>query len=111
MGLIMLAHAFMPIKFRDHSFTSTVHLINRLPTTSLSTFTSPYHALYNTMPDYKTMKPFGCSCFPSLRPYNRHKLQFRSAECVNLGLSPQQEGFKCLSADGRINISKDVIFP
>ena len=34
----MLAHAFMPIKFWDHSFTSTVHLINRLPTTSLSNF-------------------------------------------------------------------------
>lgn len=108
MGLTLLAQAQLPYKYWDHSFTTSVHLINRLPTAALTNFTSPYHALFNKVPDYSTLRIFGCVCFPSLRPYNQHKLQFRSQECVYLGISPQHKGYKCLGANGRIYISKDV---
>lgn len=53
---------------------------------------------------------FGCSYFPLLRPYNKHKLQFRSQECVFLGHSPSHKGYKCLAADGKLYTSKDGIF-
>jgi hypothetical protein len=46
-----------------------------------------------------------------LRPYNAHKLQFRSKQCVFLGYSNMHKGFKCLDPkEGRIYISHDVIF-
>jgi hypothetical protein len=48
--------------------------------------------------------------FPNLRPYNKHKLQLRSTECVYLGISPQHKGHMCFSPSSRIFISKDVIF-
>lgn len=73
-------------------------------------FSSPHHALYKCLPDYKFLKIFGCACFPLLRPYNQHKLQFRSCECVYLGVSPSHKGHKCLAPNGRIYISKDVTF-
>lgn len=32
MGLALLAHAFMPFKFWEHAFETTLYLINRLST-------------------------------------------------------------------------------
>ncbi|KAL4588858.1 hypothetical protein LXL04_001755 [Taraxacum kok-saghyz] len=34
--------------------------------------------LYHKVPDYNFLKTFGCLCYPFLRPYNKHKLDFRS---------------------------------
>lgn len=110
MGLALLAQASMPLTFWDHSFTTAVFLINRLPTSALPDHHSPFYALYKSAPDYKAIKTFGCACFPFLRPYNRHKFQYRSAECVYLGVSPTHKGHKCLDSTGRIFISKDVLF-
>jgi histone deacetylase 1/2 len=109
-GLTLLSHAKMPLQFWDHSFTTTVYLLNRLPTASLTKFSSPFHALYQQIPDYSTIRGFGCSCFPHLRPYTAHKLDFRSTKCVYLGPSPTHKGYKCLSPEGKVFISKDVVF-
>lgn len=110
MGLTLLAHASMPLTYWDHSFTTSVYLISRLPTLALPTYISPYQALYNTTPEYTNLRSFGCACFPNLTPYNKHKLQLHSQECINLGPSTQHKGFKCISSSGRIYISKDVMF-
>ncbi|KAH9652916.1 retrovirus-related pol polyprotein from transposon RE1 [Citrus sinensis] len=56
------------------------------------------------------MKVFGCSCYPYLRPYNHHKLQFRSGKCVFLGYSSLHKGYQCLHPSGRVYISNHVIF-
>ncbi|GAU30708.1 hypothetical protein TSUD_39320 [Trifolium subterraneum] len=110
MGLTLLSQASLPLKFWDHSFTQAVHLINKLPSSALPSFKSPHHMLFNVCPDYSQLKVFGCLCFPHLRPYNKNKLQFRSSPCTYLGISPQHKGHKCLDAQGKIYVSKDVIF-
>lgn len=108
-GLTLLAQAQMPLKFWWDAFSAAVYLINRLvsPTTAHN---SPYYLLYNSMPDYKFLKVFGCSCFPFLKPYNRHKLEFRSSKCLFLGYSLHHKGYKCLHPSGRMYISDSVIF-
>ncbi|XP_019435087.1 PREDICTED: uncharacterized protein LOC109341601 [Lupinus angustifolius] len=108
-GLALLTHANLPLTFWEYAFTTAVYLINRLPTPSLKN-TSPYFLLYNTKPDYTFLKVFGCACFPLLRPYNNHKLQLRSSQCTFLGYSSMHKGYKCLSKEGRLYISKDVVF-
>jgi histone deacetylase 1/2 len=62
MGLTMLSHAGLPLKFWDHSFTQAVFIINRVPSSSIPHFKSPHHALFHTHPDYTFLKVFGCLC-------------------------------------------------
>lgn len=62
------------------------------------------------LPDNKFLKVFRCSCFPLLRPYNSHKMDYRSTECIFLGYSPSHQGYKCLTLNGKLYISKDVLF-
>lgn len=105
----MLHHPSLPLKFGDFAFCTAVYLINRLPTASLN-FSVPYHMLFHKHPDYTFLRTFGCACFPLPRPYNTHKLDFRSHECLFLGYSSSRKGYKCLSPSGGIYISKDVLF-
>nr|KYP43070.1 hypothetical protein KK1_035513 [Cajanus cajan] len=56
------------------------------------------------------MKTFGCACYPCLKPYNQHKLQFHTTKCVFLGYSGSHKGYKCLNSTGRIFISRHVVF-
>lgn len=98
-----------PYKFWDYAFLTSVYLINRLHTTALK-FDTPYIKLFNLNSDYTLLKVFGCSCFLLLSPYNKHKLQFMSQECVFLGYSISHKGYKCLDVDGHLYVSKVVIF-
>lgn len=78
MRLTLLAHSFIPITYWDHSFSISTYQINRFPTPTLTKYHSPFHDLYGKHPDYNSLKVFGCSCSPLLRPYNKHKIQFQS---------------------------------
>lgn len=66
--------------------------------------------LFGKIHDYFFLKVFGCSCFPCLRLYNTHKLNFRSLECIFIGYSPNHKGYKCLSLSGKVYVSKVVVF-
>ncbi|KAG8495625.1 hypothetical protein CXB51_013396 [Gossypium anomalum] len=109
MGLTLLAKASMPLEYWSDAFSHAVHLINRLPTPVLQNF-SPYEKLYKVQPDYAQLRVFGSACFPHLRPFQPHKLQFRSSKCVFLGFGSHQKGYRCLAADGRVYVSRHVLF-
>ena len=109
-GISLLAHASMPLKYWDEAFIAATYLINRLPSKVIGN-TTPLERLFHQKPDYNSLKVFGCACYPNLRPYNRHKLEFLSTQCVFLGYSNLLKGYKCLEVStGRIYISRDVIF-
>lgn len=110
MGITLLAHASMPLKFWDEAFQTAVFLINRLPSKVIE-YDTPLHRLYEEEPDYTSLHTFGCAIWPNLRPYNTRKLQFRSKRCVFIGYNNSHKGFKCLDPKyGRVYISRDVVF-
>lgn len=109
-GLSLLAHVNMHIKFWDDAFQTACFLINRNPSKVINLDT-PMHCLFGSKPDYSLLRTFGCACWPNLRPYNTHKHQFRSKRCVFLGYSPFHKGYKCLHVATRwAYISHDAIF-
>jgi hypothetical protein len=72
---------------------------------------SPYFKLFQKHPDYSLLKTFGCVCYPLLRPYTSHKLDFRSKKCIFIGYSSSQKGYRCLDPqNNRVYISRHVIF-
>ena len=105
LGLTLLHHASLPLQFWDYAFTTDVYLINRLLTASLNS-AIPYVTLFNKDPDFQFLKTFGCACFPLLRPYHTHKLNFCSQECLFLGYSSSHKGYKCLSPTGKFIFPK-----
>jgi hypothetical protein len=109
-GLSLLAHASMPLKFWDEAFMDTTFLINRLPSKVIDNNT-PFERLLQQKLEYSSLRIFGCACWPNLRPYNRHKLELRSKQCAFLGYSNLHKGYKCLDIQSvRVYISRDVIF-
>ena len=100
----------MPLKFWDEAFLTATYLINRTPCRVID-FSTPLTRLFGGHPNYSFLRVFGCACWPNLRPYNTHKLQFCSKRCAFLGYSNLHKGYKCLDiSTGRVYISRDVVF-
>lgn len=96
------------LTYQDYAYSTAVYLINRLP--SSINFHVPYTLLFKLQLDYAFLNVFGCACFPLLRPYNTHKLDFRSHKCIFLRHSTYHKDYRCLSPSGKLYISKDVRF-
>ena len=63
-GLTLLAHAHMPLRFWLEAFLVAVYTINLLPSSVINSC-SPFEMLYHKPPDY-VLQPFGCSCLKTL---------------------------------------------
>lgn len=109
-GLTLLAQSHLPSKYWVEAFHTAVYSINRLPSSVLQ-FEIPLTKLFNKEPDFSLLKTFGCACYPHLRPYTKHKLEFRSKQCVFLGYGSNQKGYKCLDLQtNKIYMSRHVVF-
>ncbi|KAG8484033.1 hypothetical protein CXB51_023002 [Gossypium anomalum] len=108
-GLTLLAQANLPMDYWGYAFCSAVHLINRLPTSVLEGKT-PFQCLFGREPTYDHLRVFGCCCFPYLRRFGKHKLEFRSQPSTFLGYSPRHKGYFCLTPDGKVIVSRHVVF-
>lgn len=109
-GLSLLAHASMPQLFWVEAFQTASFLINLMPTPLLQN-KSPFEVRFKTPPDYRFLKVFGCLCWPCLRPYNKHKLNFWPVPCVFLGYSASHKGYIYRALDSEcVYVSHNVIF-
>lgn len=108
-SLALLSHSSLKLEFWDDAFSTAVYLINRLPT-QVHQQISSLEKIFGSKPNYSFLKTFGCLCYPSLRSYNKHKVDPRSIPCLFLGYSLIHKGYKCLSNTGRLYISRHVLF-
>lgn len=108
-GLNLLAQAHLPLKFWWNDFHTTIYLINKLHTLVLNNI-SPFQKLINQKPDYSYLRTFGCACYPTLKPYNKHKFNFRISRCIFISYNSHQKVYKYLHSSQRVYISNHVIF-
>ncbi|CAL8084538.1 unnamed protein product [Prunus armeniaca] len=109
-ALTLLSTASMPLKFWFHAVSIANFLISRMCTKVLN-WDSPYSKLFGVSPQLQALKVFGCACYPYLRPYQPHKLHFRSSQCVFVGYTLDYKGYLCFRiSTSRLYISRHVIF-
>lgn len=60
-GLSLLEHASMPLKYWDEAFIAATHLINQTPS-KLIKFEIPLERLFHETPEYYSLRTFECAC-------------------------------------------------
>ena len=85
-------------------------MINTIPS-SHSSCLSSFEKLYGYVPDFSSLRVFGCTCF-IFRPHiERSKLSSQFAICVFLDYSESKKGYRCFDPiTQKLYISCHVVF-
>jgi hypothetical protein len=106
----LLFQACIPPAYWVEALHTATHLLNILPTKTLSLSTS-HLALFGTELVYDHLRIFGYTCYPKLSATAAHKLAPQTTLCVFLGYSTHHKGYRCLDLDSnQIIISRHVTF-
>ena len=106
----LLLEASVPPRFWVEALSTSVYMINRLPSQQLN-FDSPYFRLFGMQPNYHMLHTFGCVFFVHLPSHERHKLTAQSVRCAFMGYSNTHKGFLCYDVvTNRLRVSRNVVF-
>ena len=99
----------LPLYFWSDCIVTVVHLINRTPSSVLSS-KFPFFYVYVHDPSLSHLRVFGCLCY-SIVLNNSDKFSSRSEKSVFIGYSNEKKGYKLLSLETKkIFYSRDVRF-
>ena len=90
----LLLELFVPPCFLCETFSTSIHLINRLPSPMLN-HVSYFFKLFGQSPLYPDLHTFSCVCFVHLSAYEQYKLIAQSVQCAFLGYAIPQKGYVC----------------
>ena len=100
----------IPLSYWSECVQTSIFLINRIPSKVLNNKT-PYELMYGKIPDYSTIRVFGCLSFASTLPSSRHKFSPRAVPCVLIGFPSHMKAYKLLDLQSKkCFYSRDVIF-
>ena len=109
-----LLEACLPLSFWGEALTSTVYLMNRVPSRSID-----FQTLLQTLSSYvdahtvPNLPPhvFGYVAFIHLHKQQRSKLETRALQCVFVGYASNQKGYHCYHPPTKkLFVTVDVVF-
>ncbi|KAL8097015.1 hypothetical protein AgCh_030193 [Apium graveolens] len=105
-----LLSADVPSVLWGEALLTAVYVINRISTAQISGL-SPFEKLYDEVPDYASLRVFGCTCFVLKPQVERSKLSAKSALYVFLGYDVTHKGYCCFDpVSGKLYVSRHVYF-
>ena len=111
----LLFHKNVPTQYWGEAVLTTAHLINRLPTLVLG-FKSPIEILIKKFPNFNVSnnlipRIFRSVAFVHVHSQNKGKLDPRALQCIFIGYSSTQKGYKCFHPPTRkFLVLDDVTF-
>ncbi|KAI5343142.1 hypothetical protein L3X38_011018 [Prunus dulcis] len=108
-ALTLLVPANLPGQFWYHAVAHAASLINFMPSIALGN-QSPFQKLFDKPPPLQHLRVFGTAVYPYIRPFNEHKLQSRTVQCVFMGYSQGYKGVICYNTTThRFLLSRHVV--
>ena len=110
MARCLLHDKDLPKKFWAEAASTSVFLLNRLPTKALSKST-PFEAWYGFKPKLMNLKVFGCLCFSYIPQVKRDKLDKKAEAGIFVGYSSTSKAYRIfLPQSNKVIVTRDVLF-
>jgi hypothetical protein len=85
--------ANLPLFFWGECVLSAAHIINRIPTPTLS-YKTLFECLFSVLPTFSHLRVIGCLCFASTLARNRSKFDPWAKPCLFIGYPYNIKGYK-----------------
>ena len=110
-GQALLADAGLPMSFWLDAMLTRQYLVNRLPTSTLSTNVTPYEVLMcGRKPDLSHLRVWGCDCYVAVPNELRSKAGSKRYRAIFVGYEEHRTGWRVRDLHGKYSFSNDVIF-
>ena len=110
-GQALLADSGLPMSFWLNAILTRQYLINRLPTSTLPSNTTPFELIMaGVKPDLSHLRVWGCDCYVAVPDEIRGKAGPKRFQAIFVGYEEHRLGWRVRDLSGRYSFSNDVIF-
>jgi hypothetical protein len=105
----MLEENHMPKHFWAEAVSIVVYLLNHASTEGAHV--TPHEAYFGRKPNTAHLRVFGSIAYVPIPNKKRKKLDSKSENCILIGYSQEQKGYKCFKPmTQEVRVSRDVMF-
>ena len=110
-GQALLADSGLPMSFWLNAVLTRQYLINRLPTSTLPSNTTPFELITaGVKPDLSHLRVWGCECYVAVPDEIRGKAGPKRFKAIFVGYEEHRLGWRVRDLSGKYSFSNDVIF-